>query len=417
MWGAFGNAMGMPISGMPIFAAPVPPDTASPFPVPPISSAAFSKRIEKIRRQMRADKLDCLLVSSVLNHAVRYLGFFDPELQGRGSGSSQLVSVLLPLEGEPLLFLQTFTAAAYMRPRAEASSYIKDVRLVGGDNQQVLKQVADQLHDWKLDGGRLGLAGGEIDWAERLYFAQSLPRLNLVDANAMLNRLRIVKEAEEIELMRQSAAIGDKAMVEVEKSISSGMTDFELYARGQSAMLSSGGEEDSFVLMGIGPNQNAMLMELLNGRKLNKGDVVVYEALPFYRLYNTELAVTFSLGPASAIQKRVADACQAAYEAGVAEVKPGVPTSRVVDASLAVFRAHGFDSFTHTPGHFMGLDNYRGPALRSPDTILESGMVFSFHPNLVIPGQVKEEICGILLVTDKGVENLSKYSPQGLRTI
>jgi Xaa-Pro aminopeptidase len=361
--------------------------------------------------------LDCLLVSSVLNHGVRYLGFFDPELQGRGSGSSQLVSVLLPLEGEPLLFLQTFTAAAYMRPRAEASSYIKDVRLVGGDNQQVLKLVADQIHDWKLDGGRLGLAGGEIDWAERLYFAQSLPRLNLVDANAMLSRLRIVKEAEEIELMRQSAAIGDKAMVEVEKSISPGMTDFELYARGQAAMLSSGGEEDSFVLMGIGPNQNAMLMELLNGRKLNKGDVVVYEALPFYRLYNTELAVTFSLGPASAIQKRVAAACQTAYEAGVAEVKPGVPTSRVVDASLAVFRAHGFDSFTHTPGHFMGLDNYEGPALRSPDTILESGMVFSFHPNLVIPGQVKEEICGILLVTDKGVENLSKYSPQGLRTI
>src|SRR5579862_3437158 len=70
-------------------------------------------------------------------------------------------------------------------------------------------------------------------------------------------------------------------------------------------MLSSGGEEDSFVLMGIGPNQNAMLMELLNGRKLSKGDVLVYEALPFYRLYNTELAVTFSLGPDSATQERV----------------------------------------------------------------------------------------------------------------
>jgi Xaa-Pro aminopeptidase len=256
---------------------------------------------------MRIAKLDCLLVSSVINHAVRYLGFFDPELQGRGSGSSQLVSVLLPLDGDPVLFLQTFTAAEYMRPRAEACSYIKDIKLVGGDNQHVLQLVADQLKAWKLESGRLGLAGGEIDWAERLFFAQFLPRLNLEDANPMLNLLRIVKDAEEIELMRRSAALGDAAMAEVEKFVTPGVTDFELYARGQSSILSSGGEEDSFILMGIGIDQNTMLMELLNGRKLAKGNVVVYETLPFYHLYNTELAVTFSLGPAPTTQTRAAD--------------------------------------------------------------------------------------------------------------
>lgn len=390
---------------------------SSTFPSPPISPGGFARRIARIRQQMRTAKLDCLLVSSVLNHAVRYLGFFDPELQGRGSGSSQLVSVLLPMEGDAVLFLQTFTAAEYMRPRAEASSYIKDVRLVGGDNQSVLQLVKDQLRVWNLEGGSLGLAGGEIDWAEQLFFQEFLPRLKRVDANAMLNLLRIVKDDEEIELMRRSAAIGDAAMKEVEKSIAPGVTDFELYASGQSSMISAGGEEDTFVLMGIGPNSNAMLMELLNGRKLRRGNVVVYETLPFYHLYNTELAATFSLGPASAKQQRASVACQAAYEAGVAQGRPGVPVSKVVDASLATFREHGFDSFTHTPGHFIGLDNYEGPSLRSPDIILEKGMIFSFHPNVVIPGEVKEEICGLLLVTDSGVENLSKYPPKGMRIV
>jgi Xaa-Pro dipeptidase len=117
------------------------------------------------------------------------------------------------------------------------------------------------------------------------------------------------------------------------------------------------------------------------------------------------------------MQKRAADACQAAYEAGVAEVRPGVPTAKVVDASLAAFRAHGFDSFTHAPGHFIGLDNYEGPSLRSRDIVLQTGMIFSFHPNIVLPGQVKQEICGILLVTDKGVENLSKFPAQGIRVV
>ena len=392
-------------------------ESRSPFPEPPISVPAFTKRIARIRDRMRSEKLDCLLVSSVLNHAVRYFGFFDPELQGRGSGSPQLVSVLLPIEGDSVLFLQSFTAADYMRPRAQASSYITDIRLVGGDNQQVLQLVADQMRSLKLDSATLGLVGAELDWAERSFFSQSLPRLNLVDANSLINRLRIVKDAEEIELMKRSASIGDTAMREVEKHLADGVTDFQLYARGQAAMISAGAEEDTFVLMGIGPNQNTMLMELLNGRKLRKGDVVVYEVLPLFRTYNTELAVTFSLKPLSIAQKRAADACQAAYDAGVAEAKPGVTTSKVVEASLKAFRGKGFDSFTHTPGHFIGLDNYEGPPLRSSDTVLEPGMIFSFHPNIVVPGQVKEEICGILLVTDKAVENLSQYPPQGIRVI
>ncbi len=366
---------------------------------------------------MRSEKLDCLLVSSVLNHVVRYFGFFDPELQGRGSGSPQLVSVLLPIEGDPVLFLQSFTAADYMRARAQASSYIKDVRLIGGDNQRVLEAVADQMRTWKLESSTLGLVGAEIDWAERLFFSQAMPRLRMADANPLIDQLRIVKDAEEIELMKQSASIGDAAMREVEKYLAPDRTDFQIYARGQSTMVSTGGEEDSFVLMGIGPNQNTMLMELLNGRKLKRGDVVVYEVLPFFRTYNTELAVTFSIGPESPVQRRAAEACQAAYNAGIAEAKPGVTTSKVVGASLKAFRAYGFDSFTHTPGHFMGLDNYEGPSLRASDTVLEPGMVFSFHPNVVIPGQVKEEICGIILVTDKSVENLSKYAPQGIRVV
>jgi Xaa-Pro aminopeptidase len=366
---------------------------------------------------MQQENISCLLVSSVLNHAVRYLGFFDCELQGRGSGAPQLVSVLLSVEHNPILFLQTFTAANYMRPRAQAGSYIEDVRLVGGDNQNVLRLVSDQLRSWRFEHERLGLAGGEIEWAERLFFAQECPNLRLTDANNFLDHMRIVKEPEEIELIRQSAAVGDVAMLEVEKHMAVGLTDFEVYSRGDAAMRRAGAEEDTFVLMGIGPNPSAMLMEGLNGRKLRKGNVVVYETLPFYRLYNSELAVTFSLGSPSGMQKRAATACETAYKAGLAEIKPGVMSANVVEASLREFHVSGFESFTHTPGHFIGLDNYEGPGLRSPDLVLEPGMVFSFHPNVVIPGQVKEEVSGLILVTEKGAENLSKYPIRGIREL
>ena len=388
-----------------------------PFVKPPISREAFNRRLARIRAKMKQQRLSCLLVSSVLNHAVRYLGFFDPELQGRGSGAPQLVSVLLPLEGDPVLFLQSFTAADYMLPRAKAASYIEDLRLVGGGNQHVLRMAAHQLRGWKMDSGRLGLAGGEIDWAERLFFGEELPRLQLEDANPLLNELRIVKEPEEISLMRRSASICDAAMAEVAKKIAPGLTDGDLYAIGDAAMISRGADENTFVLMGIGPNRNPMLMEGLNARTLRGGDVVVYETLPFYRLYNTELAVTFSIGKPSPKQKQAADACQAAYEAGVHEMRPGVSTATVVSTALKEFRRHGFESFTHSSGHFIGLDNYEGPSLTSPGVVLEPGMVFSFHPNVVIANEVKEEICGNLLVTKNGCENLLKYPARGIHIL
>jgi Xaa-Pro aminopeptidase len=178
-----------------------------------------------------------------------------------------------------------------------------------------------------------------------------------------------------------------------------------------------GAGEETFVLMGTAPNENPMLMQGLNGLRLKKGDVLVYETLPFYQNYNTELAVTFSLGKPSADQLKAAEACETAFFAGISQVKPGVHSSSVVDASLKEFRKYGWESFTHTPGHFMGLDNYEGPSLRSPDLVLQPGMVFSFHPNIVVANQVKEEICAIVLVTDKGSEMLNTFTPKGIRIV
>ncbi len=388
---------------------------AETFAAPPISREGFAQRLSRIRTEMRGSGLSYLLVTSVMNHAVRYLGFFDPDFQGRASGSPQLAAVLLPLEEEPILFLQTFTSANYLLPRARAASLIGDVRLVPGNGDRLLEVVVKELQADKLRTAKIGIAGGEIDWAVQMFLSRALPEATIQNANASLDRLRIVKDEEEVALLRCSAAIGDAAMRAVKKAVRPGQTDYEIYRVAESEMRRLGADEDTFVLLGIGPNQNPMLMESLNSRKINGGNVVVFEVLPYYRHYNTELAVTFSVGTVSARQKKAAAACEAAYRAGVEKIRPGRPTHEVVDAALDVFRAAGFDSFTHGSGHFIGLDNYEGPPLRDPELILEPGMVFSFHPNVVIPGEVKEEISGNLLVTPKGFENLSAYLPVGIR--
>jgi Xaa-Pro aminopeptidase len=395
--------------------APPATPAVGPFAGPPISVRSFEARLRRIRNEMSGRGLDCLLVASVLNHAVRYLGFFDPDLQGRASGGPQLALALLPLEGEPAIFLQTFTSADYLLPRARAASLIEDLRLVGGGHEKLLEAVAGELRARKLASAKLGLAGGELEWAMGLFLARELPRARAENANLLLDRLRMVKDPEEMTLLRRSAAIGDAGIRAVQRVVRPGRSDFDLAAEAESEMRRLGADEDTFVLMGMGPSANPMLMEGLSGRRVPPDGVVVFEVLPYYRHYNTELAVTFSVGRVNARQRAAASACEAAYRAGLEQVKPGAPAGRLVGAAIEAFHAHGFDAFTHSIGHFLGLDNYEGLPLRDPELVFQPGMVFSFHPNVVVSGLVKEQVCGLLSVTDKGFESLSEIEVVGLR--
>jgi Xaa-Pro dipeptidase len=102
-------------------------------------------------------------------------------------------------------------------------------------------------------------------------------------------------------------------------------------------------------------------------------------------------------------------ALQAAQQAAVDAVRPGVTCEAVDEAARSVLREAGLDElFIHRTGHGIGLDVHEEPYIvEGNDLPLEPGMAFSIEPGVYASGQWGARIEDIVVVTDEGVERLN----------
>jgi Xaa-Pro aminopeptidase len=368
---------------------------------PPISSADFAERLERIRSAMRERGYEACVVASAREHAVRYLGVYDAEMPSRPYGFPQIAIVLLPLEAEPVVFFRTF---GFLETRIRAASLVDDVRIVEGTELDTLDALATELVHLGLADGSICLAGGELDWALAPLLAERLSQATLITDAAWLHALRVVKEPAEVELIRRSQLIADIGLAAAVRFLEPGQSDFSVYAAALAAMIAAGADENSFGLIGVAAGPDTELAEPLHGITYGRDDVVVYEALPFYRMYNTELMGAVALGGVSNEQKDASAVCDETLNTLELLLGPGRSTAELAAHCAEHLQAYGGP--THEPGHFLGLDNYEGPGLAN-DTILQPRMVLTLHPNVVVPHGPKAISHGVYLVTEDGADNLS----------
>jgi Xaa-Pro aminopeptidase len=100
---------------------------------------------------------------------------------------------------------------------------------------------------------------------------------------------------------------------------------------------------------------------------------------------------------------------QAAQEASVASVRPGVTAEDVDAAARRVIDDAGWgEHFIHRTGHGIGLDTHEAPYIVAGNTLpLEPGMAFSVEPGIYLAGRCGARIEDIVVCTDDGVRNLN----------
>jgi Xaa-Pro aminopeptidase len=272
-----------------------------------------------------------------------------------------------------------------------------------------MRVLAELLRKHGLADARIGI---ELDYLPAADFAalrEALPQARFEPAQAMLARLREVKTAAEIEILRRLSRIADRAITEAYRAVRAGSSEMDLAAALTRGIYEQGAEY--FKLMIVATGERSVFPNVgPTGRVLKTGDVCRVEIFPIIGGYHAGVCRTAAIGAPPREAERIWANLTACKHLLLDAIKPAASTRAIYELYLAKVGELGLPPISFI-GHGIGLhlheDPYLGP---TADRALEAEMVLGIEPLIYETGfgfgmQNKD----MVLVTPDGCELLSDY--------
>lgn len=242
----------------------------------------------------------------------------------------------------------------------------------------------------------------------------SVRRKFFVPAEGLVAKLREIKDAEEIVLMRRAAALGCALFEHVLGHIAPGITEAEVAAQLEFQARMAGAEAMSFEIIVASGKRSALPHGRATGAKLPRRGFVTLDFGVLLGGYCSDMTRTVHIGKGSGREYDVYHSVLEAQEAAVAAVASGVSCGEVDEAARALLRKKKLDKFfSHSTGHGVGLEIHEGPRLASKQTqVLEPGMVVTVEPGVYLPNEFGVRIEDMVLVMESGGDVLTDASPK-----
>lgn len=276
------------------------------------------------------------------------------------------------------------------------------------DGDEVFARVASRLPK----PGTVAI--GARTWGSAVMrILQAFPGAALVDGTKLVNRLRRIKDAQELELMREVCRMADVAMVETIGRIEAGVTEQDLAEEVNHHLLRNGSRTWSFdtAVWSMGPLDQRDATVRISHQPLRQGMGVSFDFGGVNAGYCSDFGRTIHVGEPNEEYERVYKLVMDAQQAGIDAVRPGVTAADVHNATRKVIVDGGYgDWFRHRTGHCIGLDVHEEPYISEEDeTVLEPGMTFTIEPSVFFPGRVGVRVEDIILCTEDGGVNLNEH--------
>lgn len=345
------------------------------------------KRLAALRRRMAEENLDAFLVASSPNRA--YLSGF--------TGTS---GVLVVTETESLLLTDfRYTEQA----RAQAPEY--SVVTVGNDSLETLAATIKHLAP-----ARTGFESRTVtvalleQWKERFGGATAL-----VPTDGVIEELRLVKDEEELALLRRAARLADLGFEFLTDFLRPGRTEREVALELEFFLRRLGADGAGFDFIVASGPRGALPHGVASDRTINAGELVTVDYGCFFQGYTSDLTRTVAVGRVPERWREIYELVRQAQEIGVAAVRPGRSGAEVDGEARAIIAQAGYGAaFGHGLGHGVGREIHEEPRLRETSTsLLRPGMVVTVEPGIYLPGEGGVRIEDMVLVTTEGGERLT----------
>ena len=368
----------------------------------------YRSRQETFQRAFANQNLDGFVVTHPAN--VRYLCGY--------TGSNGLL-LFLPTSEHARTARQRDSMLAGCRIFFTDGRYTEQAREEVGGARVVISR-GPLLNDAGEMIGRLtsGSIGFEADYttvaSAQLMRKLVHRRIHWKPTVGLIMRQRMIKDHEELSIIRAAVKMGAAVYEEAQASIRPGVRESVVAGNLEYAAREAGADGMSFETIVAAGKRAALPHGRASAQPIPRRGFVVVDSGVILRGYCSDMTRTVHVGRVSREERRWYEAVLEAQLAGIAEVIPGKTAGQVDQAARQVLRQAKLDRyFTHSTGHGVGLEIHEPPRLgKEQSERLEPGMVITIEPGIYLPGKGGIRIEDMVVVTDRGCQVLTPVSKE-----
>ena len=229
-----------------------------------------------------------------------------------------------------------------------------------------------------------------------------------------LDKVRMVKDLEEIENIKTAQRITEKSFEEVLGFIKPGMSEKQVQAKLVQLMLENGSDLGKFHICCVSGTNSTLIYGKATDRIIESGDNLMLEFGAIYNGYYSDMARTIVVGKASDEFKRAYRVVQDACIIGRRYIRKGISGQDADSEVRNYIEDNGYRNyFRHSLGHGIGVQLREGPVLAQHSTdILTTGHVVTLEPGIYIKDKFGIRIEDLLYISNVGTENLTRTTKE-----
>jgi Xaa-Pro aminopeptidase len=379
---------------------------------PTVSPERYAERLRELRELVAGADLDAALIG--VGPDLQYLTAYEA----------------MPLERLTMLVVATDAAPFLLVPKLEEPAARGGLRVeievdTWPETEDPHEIVAHRARRSARARGRdpvIAVSDGLTAY-HLLRLQSRLPAAAWRSATSLLRQLRVVKDADEVELLRLAGAAADRVIAQIANGRLVGRTEADVADEVRDRLRAEGHETANFAIVASGPN-SASPHHLASDRVIEAGEPIVLDIGGTLGGYNSDTTRTLwvtggdaTKGPSEEF-RHLFGVLLAAQTAARRAVAPGASAESIDRTARDIIDGEGYgEQFFHRTGHGIGLEGHEDPYLVAGNSEpLAPGMAFSIEPGIYVSGRYGARIEDIVVCGPTGPIVLND-EPRELRVV
>lgn len=354
----------------------------------------------RLERLMNEKGVDAILISNLLN--VRYF-----------TGFTGTTGTALAVKNKRF-FVTDFRYVSQGKEEVEKNGF----ELIC-ENISTFKKIGELLKEFEVK--KIGIENQSVTLDQFKIFQNNFPEVEFIYLDDIFIKEREIKTEEEIQIIRESIKIAEKALKETMPKIKIGVKEREIAAELEYQMRKLGASKASFDII-VASNERSALPHGVASEKVVEEGFLTIDYGCFYKGYASDITRTFYVGD-NLTEKHleIYEIVREANEKAIKAIKDGITVHELDAIARDFIKEKGYgDYFGHGLGHGFGLQihEYPGVSFKAENKVLKEGMVITIEPGIYLPNfggvrieddiLVKKNSYEVLTTLDKKLKLIKK---------